>query len=130
MVNNNLNLADQQKIRIGTCAWSYEEWRGSFYPEDLPPAQWLEFYARYFPAVEVDSTFYSAPAENTARRWMEMTGREFRFTCKFPREITHVRRLHDCANELHSFLRALEAARAEAARAPDPVAAVLHTEGR
>ena len=106
--HNNLNLADQQKIRIGTCAWSYEEWRGSFYPEDLPPAQWLEFYARYFPAVEVDSTFYSVPAENMARRWMETTGHEFRFTCKFPREITHVRRLHDCANELHSFLRALE----------------------
>ena len=48
---------------------------GAFTLRIFPPAQWLEFYARYFPAVEVDSTFYSVPAENTARRWMEMTGR-------------------------------------------------------
>ena len=58
-----LNLTDQQKIRIGACAWSFEDWRGAFYPPDLPDSQWLEFYARYFPAVEVDSTFYGVPAE-------------------------------------------------------------------
>jgi uncharacterized protein YecE (DUF72 family) len=103
-----LNLIDQQKIRIGTCAWSYQEWQGSFYPPDLPAGQWLEFYARYFPAVEVDSTFYNVPSENTMRHWMEMTGSEFRFACKLPREITHVRRLHDCADELQIFLRAME----------------------
>ena len=103
-----LNLTDQQRIRIGTCAWSYEEWRGAFYPADLPPAQWLEFYARHFPAVEVDSTFYHVPAENAVRRWLEMTPAEFRFACKLPREITHVRRLHDCADELRAFLHALE----------------------
>jgi uncharacterized protein YecE (DUF72 family) len=103
-----LNLTDQQKIRIGACAWSFEEWRGSFYPQDLPPNQWLEFYARYFPAVEIDSTFYSAPAENTVRRWLEVTPSEFRFACKLPREITHACRLRDCGTELNSFLRAIE----------------------
>jgi uncharacterized protein YecE (DUF72 family) len=103
-----LNLTDQQKIRIGTCAWSYDEWRGAFYPADLPSEQWLEFYARYFSAVEVDSTFYHAPAENTLRRWLEVTGSEFRFACKLPREITHLKRLHDCGTELQSFLRAME----------------------
>ena len=103
-----LNLSDQQKIRIGSCAWSYEEWRGAFYPKDLPSANWLEFYARYFRAVEVDSTFYSAPAEDTARRWLEATPPEFRFACKLPREITHLRRLRDCGAELNAFLRAIE----------------------
>ena len=63
-----LHLTDQQKIRIGTCAWSFEEWSGPLYPADVPSNRWLEFYARYFPAVEIDSTFYSAPAEATARR--------------------------------------------------------------
>jgi uncharacterized protein YecE (DUF72 family) len=105
---NKLNLTDQQKIRIGACAWSFDEWRGSFYPADLPESERLEFYARYFPAVEVDSTFYSAPAENTIRRWAEVTPATFRFSCKLPREITHVRRLRDCRDELSSFLRALE----------------------
>jgi len=103
-----LNLTDQQKIRIGACAWSFPEWRESFYPPDLPESEWLEFYARYFPAVEVDSTFYRPPAENTVRRWVEMTPASFRFSCKLPREITHVCQLRDCTAELNTFLRAIE----------------------
>jgi uncharacterized protein YecE (DUF72 family) len=103
-----LNLNEQQKIRIGTCAWSFDEWSGPLYPKDSPSNRWLEFYARYFPAVEIDSTFYSAPAEAVARRWIEMTPAQFRFACKMPRELTHERRLHDCRTELLAFLRALE----------------------
>jgi len=103
-----LNLIDQQKIRIGACAWRFEDWRGTFYPPDLPDSQWLGFYANYFLAVEVDSTFYAAPTENTVRRWIEITPAAFRFTCKLPREITHNRRLRNCTAELNSFLRAIE----------------------
>jgi uncharacterized protein YecE (DUF72 family) len=103
-----LNLTDQQKIRIGACAWRFEDWRGSFYPPELPESEWLEFYARYFPTVEVDSTFYSAPSESTMRRWAEMTPSAFRFACKLPRAITHVCRLRDCTTELNSFLREIE----------------------
>jgi uncharacterized protein YecE (DUF72 family) len=103
-----LNLIDQHKIRIGACAWSFEDWRGSFYPSELRESQWLEFYANYFPAVEVDSTFYAAPSEATVRRWIEITPAAFRFACKLPREITHNRRLRDCTAELNSFLRAIE----------------------
>lgn len=103
-----MNLADQQKVRIGACAWSFGEWPGAFYPSDLPESEWLEFYARYLPAVEIDTTFYSAPTENTLLRWVEMTPAAFRFACKLPREITHVCRLRDCTAELNSFLRAIE----------------------
>jgi uncharacterized protein YecE (DUF72 family) len=103
-----LNLVEQQKIRIGTCAWSFDEWSGPLYPVDSPTNRWLEFYSRYLPTVEVDSTFYRAPAEEIARRWVEMTPSHFRFTCKLPKEITHERRLHDCSRELAAFLRALE----------------------
>jgi uncharacterized protein YecE (DUF72 family) len=103
-----LNLTDQQKIRIGASAWSFDEWRGAFYPPDLPESRWLEFYARYFPTVEIDSTFYGAPAENTAGRWLDTTPATFRFACKLPREITHACRLHDCRAALNAFLRAIE----------------------
>jgi uncharacterized protein YecE (DUF72 family) len=103
-----VNLLQQQKLRIGTCAWSFKDWRGPFYQSELPESRWLEFYARYFPAVEVDSTFYSAPAEETILRWVESTPASFRFACKLPREITHVCRLRDCTAELNSFLRAVE----------------------
>jgi uncharacterized protein YecE (DUF72 family) len=103
-----LNLFDQQKIRIGSCAWSFDDWRGVFYPLDLPESQWLDFYAGHFPAVEVDSTFHAAPTEATVRRWATTTSGGFRFTCKLPRQITHICRLRDCAAELNSFLRAIE----------------------
>jgi len=103
-----LNLIAQHKIRIGACAWSFGDWRDTFYPSDFPESQWLEFYANYFPAVEVDSTFYAAPAEATIQRWIEITPAAFRFACKLPREITHIRRLRDCIAELNSFLRAIE----------------------
>lgn len=103
-----MKLIEQQKIRIGTCAWSFEEWSGPFYPPDWPQNRWLEFYARSFLAVEIDSTFYSAPADLVARRWLDMTPAHFRFTCKLPREITHERRLRDCNSQLVAFLRALE----------------------
>ena len=103
-----MNLTDQQKIRIGTCAWTFPDWRGSFYPSELPESEWLQFYARYLPAVEIDSTFYSVPNENAVRRWVELTPASFRFSCKLPREITHVCKLRDCTAELNSFLRAIE----------------------
>ncbi|MDQ6623485.1 MAG: DUF72 domain-containing protein [Verrucomicrobiota bacterium] len=103
-----MNLIHQQKIRLGTCAWSFEEWAGAFYPADLPAERRLEFYARYFPAIEIDSTFYTAPPEATARRWVEVTPASFRFACKLPRSMTHVSRLRDCGAELNAFLRAME----------------------
>ena len=103
-----MNLTDQQKIRIGTCAWSFPDWRGTFYPSELPESEWLQFYARYLPAVEIDSTFYSVPNENAVRRWVELTPASFRFSCKLPREITHVCKLRDCTAELNTFLRAIE----------------------
>lgn len=103
-----MNLTDQQKIRIGSCAWSFDDWRDVFYPHDLPESHWLEFYAGHFPAVEVDSTFHAAPTEGTLRRWVEATPANFRFTCKLPRQITHICRLRDCAAELTSFLGAIE----------------------
>ncbi len=103
-----MNLTDQQKIRIGSCAWSFDNWRGAFYPHDLPESHWLEFYAGHFPAVEVDSTFHATPTEATVRRWAETTPASFRFACKLPRHITHICRLRDCAAELSSFFRAIE----------------------
>jgi uncharacterized protein YecE (DUF72 family) len=74
----------------------------------LPEAHWLEFYANYFTAVEVDSTFHAVPPEKSVRRWVQMTPASFRFSCKVPRQITHASRLHDCTAELNLFLRAIE----------------------
>jgi uncharacterized protein YecE (DUF72 family) len=103
-----LNLNHQHKIRIGSCAWSFDEWREVFYPRGLPTSEWLSWYARFFPTVEIDSTFYATPQPDAVVRWLEETPAHFRFSCKLPREITHRCRLHDCKAELQDFLRVIE----------------------
>jgi uncharacterized protein YecE (DUF72 family) len=95
------------KIHIGTCAWSFDDWDGIFYPEHLPHGDRLHFYAQHFPAVEVDSTFYAAPAPHTAGHWLDATPEEFRFAFKVPREITHERKLRASAEPLRLFLDSL-----------------------
>lgn len=102
-----MNLPNPAMIHIGTCAWTYEDWRGVFYPEHLPPPERLAFYARSFSAVEVDSTFYHSPPPHVCAHWAEVTPPGFRFTCKVPREITHERRLRDAGEPLAEFLRAV-----------------------
>jgi len=95
-------------IRAGTCAWTFDDWRGAFYPDHLPAAGRLAFYARWFDAVEVDSTFYHAPSAAVAAHWAEATPERFRFSCKVPREITHDLRLRDTGEALAAFLRGVE----------------------
>ena len=95
------------KIKIGTCAWSFDDWRGAFYPEHLPPGERLAFYAQYFHFVEVDSTFYATPSPKTALHWYEVTPPDFVFVCKLPKEITHERRLRDAAEPLAEFLEGI-----------------------
>jgi uncharacterized protein YecE (DUF72 family) len=94
-------------IKIGTCAWTYDDWRGVFYPEHFPAAERLEYYARHLPAVEVDSTFYHAPTAHAAAHWAEVTPPDFAFACKLPREITHEHKLRDSAELVQEFVSAL-----------------------
>jgi uncharacterized protein YecE (DUF72 family) len=101
-------LQAEPAIHIGTCAWSFEDWRGAFYPEGLQPTQRLAFYARHFNSVEIDSTFYSPPSEHAAKNWVECTPDDFVFACKMPRAITHDRKLRDCDELLHGFLKSIE----------------------
>ena len=48
-------------VRVGTSGYSYKEWKGSFYPDDLPAAKMLGFYAERFDSVEINNTFYHMP---------------------------------------------------------------------
>jgi uncharacterized protein YecE (DUF72 family) len=95
-------------IHIGSCAWTYEDWRGAFYPQDLPQSRWLHWYARTFNAVEIDSTFYGTPKPNTVARWLGEAPPHFRFTCKAPKAITHEKRLRDCETLMEDFLAAMK----------------------
>jgi len=101
------------KISLGTCAWAYDDWRGVFYPETIPAAQRLGWYARYFRAVEVDSTFYHPPSPRSTAQWLESTPDGFLFTTKLSRAITHERRLRESGGLLREFLNGLEPLRSK-----------------
>jgi uncharacterized protein YecE (DUF72 family) len=82
-------------VRIGTCGWSYKEWAGVFYPEHLPAADWLAYYAERFPVVDVDSTFYRSPSRKAVEAWRGRTPPGFGFSLKVPQAITHEKVLLD-----------------------------------
>jgi len=83
-------------IWIGTSGYNYPEWRGSFYPVNLPAGQMLPYYAARFPTVEINYTFYRMPNEKLVGGWAAQTPSPFKLTLKAPRRITHDSRLKDC----------------------------------
>jgi uncharacterized protein YecE (DUF72 family) len=91
------------RIRLGTQGWNYDAWVAPFYPVGTRPADYLAVYARAFDTVEVDSTFYAVPPAKTVRGWYDRTPEDFSFALKLPQEITHERRLRDCADVADLF---------------------------
>lgn len=76
-------------ILVGTSGYSYTDWRGAFYPPRLPPGEMLAFYARRFPAVEIDYTYYRMPTAQTLGAMERKTPDGFRFAVKLHRSLTH-----------------------------------------
>jgi uncharacterized protein YecE (DUF72 family) len=90
-------------IWIGTSGYSYPEWKGSFYPADLPAAKMLPFYAGHFSTVEINNTFYRMPNTKLLSGWAEATPQQFKLTLKAPRRITHDNGLRNCEELVNSF---------------------------
>jgi uncharacterized protein YecE (DUF72 family) len=76
-------------IRIGTSGFSYDDWRGYFYPETLPKNQMLAFYGERFPVVEVNATYYALPSAATFEQMARKVPGEFEFVVKANRDMTH-----------------------------------------
>ncbi|WP_095094415.1 DUF72 domain-containing protein [Pseudomonas sp. Irchel 3A5] len=74
---------------LGCPSWSENAWRESLYPEDARSNEFLGLYSQVFNAVEGNTTFYARPAPSTVQRWAEVLPDDFRFTAKFPGEISH-----------------------------------------
>ena len=97
----------------GTSGFSYKAWRGSFYPDKLPEAKMLAFYAEKLGAVEINNTFYRMPNASQLDAWAAETPASFRFALKSPRQITHMKKLIDVGD---AVTRLGETARALADR--------------
>jgi uncharacterized protein YecE (DUF72 family) len=91
------------RLWVGTSGYNYPEWKGSFYPEKFPASKMLPYYAERFTTVEINYTFYRIPNEKILSDWDQETPPGFRLTLKAPKRITHIARLHDCAELLQYF---------------------------
>lgn len=87
------------RIRAGTSGFAYKEWKGSFYPEDLKPADMLPYYAARFGSVEINNTYYRMPADAVLVDWAAQVPEGFTFVLKANRQITHFKRLKEDAYE-------------------------------
>lgn len=95
-------------IHIGTSGWSYADWVGPFYAPGTSPGRYLNEYARRLGSVEIDSTFYRIPTEHMVEGWARATPPGFLFAPKFPRAISHEKRLQGCEAERDLFLSRME----------------------
>lgn len=90
---------------IGTSGWTYDHWKGDFYPSELPRTKWFEYYARQFNSVEINATFYRWFKDSTFDKWREQVGEGFKYTLKVPRQITHVKMLINAEEDIRAFTR-------------------------
>ena len=88
---------------IGCSGFSYDHWKGVFYPEKLARSRWLAYYASRFHTVELNVTFYRLPRESTFQGWYERTPPGFLISVKGSRFITHIKKLKDPAEPLKRF---------------------------
>lgn len=92
------------KMFIGTSGYSYEDWRGSFYPVDLPKSKMLEYYAESFNCVEINSTYYKIPHSSIFYHLDQKTPPDFEFIVKLNRASTHERK-----NNIEAIKKLVEA---------------------
>jgi len=94
---------------LGCSGWSYDGWKGTFYnPSDLDNRYWLLYYSQIFDFVEIDSTFYRMPSAFMVNNWNKRTPDNFKFAVKFPKVITHDKRLKDVDKDIERFYDVME----------------------
>jgi uncharacterized protein YecE (DUF72 family) len=93
-------------FRIGTSGYSFEDWRGAFYPQDLPKGKMLDFYATQFDTVEINSTYYGIPSPSVFLHMANKTRDDFHFIVKVHADVTHKRK--DSAESIQKLLEAVK----------------------
>lgn len=92
------------RLIVGTSGYSYKEWKGTFYPEDLPASKMLSFYAGHFGSVEINNTFYRMPDEKVVGKWASEVPDGFTFVLKAPQRITHQKKLAGVEDDVRHFV--------------------------
>ena len=92
------------ELHVGTSGYSYKEWKGPFYPEDLSNKDMLSYYGERLRAVEINNTFYRLPKTSVLEAWAEQVPDGFRFSIKASRKITHFTRLKSGSRDPTEYL--------------------------
>src|SRR6266700_3111115 len=98
-------------LYVGTSGYSYKEWKGTFYPEDLSERQMLHFYGERFRAVEINNTFYRMPKASVLEAWAAEVPEYFKFVIKASQRITHMHRLKDAGDSVSYLLKTVTSLR-------------------
>ncbi len=98
------------KVLIGTSGWGYDEWVGPFYPKNLKKEDFLFYYSEIFYTNEINTTFYNIPSKWVVKNWVKKTPKNFLFSAKIPRIVSHEAKLdiNSCLDDLELYLKAME----------------------
>ncbi len=103
---NKTEKRDLMEIRIGTSGYSFEDWRGHFYPAGIAKGKMLDHYQAYFNTVEINSTYYRIPHPAIMYNIIKKTKPDFEFIIKANQNLTHQRRqIEQPAREFHESLK-------------------------
>ncbi|MFQ5691870.1 MAG: DUF72 domain-containing protein [Nitrospinota bacterium] len=94
----------KRRVYVGTSGWTYDDWSGPFYPEDVKGTDRLSFYTQRFNTVEVNATFYRIPHQAMIDSWNRRLRPAFRLVVKGSRTVTHLKKLRDHEGPLEAFL--------------------------
>lgn len=98
----------KRKFFIGTSGFTYNHWRGIFYPDELPQKKWLEHYAQHFDTVEINSSFYHLPRPSTCENWGKRVQESFIYAMKASRFITHIKKLKNIEEPVKNFFEVIQ----------------------
>jgi uncharacterized protein YecE (DUF72 family) len=90
---------------VGTSGWSYNHWKGDFYPAGLARTRWFAYYAQQFNSVEINATFYGSFKDATYEKWRDQVPPDFRYVLKVPKPITHLKQLVNVDEDIAVFRR-------------------------
>ncbi|TFF42926.1 DUF72 domain-containing protein [Pseudomonas sp. RIT623] len=88
---------------LGCPSWAENAWRDYLYPTDARSGEYLGLYSQVFNAVEGNTTFYARPAPTTVERWAQLMPPGFRFTAKFPGDVSHAGDLREQLDSARNF---------------------------
>jgi uncharacterized protein YecE (DUF72 family) len=97
-------MSAQGEIRVGIGGWTFEPWRGVFYPEGLPHARELAYASEHLTTIEINGTFYRTQSPATFAKWARETPENFVFAVKGPRYATNRRVLAEAGDSIARFL--------------------------